>query len=62
MSEYVKDPTKANGWRVNSYGSKGSKNKGEEGAPVTADSMHAEDDGMSEGEEVPEMLNIRSRL
>ena len=62
MSEYVKDPTKANGWRVISYGPKGSKHKGEAGAPVTADGMSAEDDGVSEGDEAPEMLNIRSRL
>jgi hypothetical protein len=61
MSEYVKDPTKANGWKVNSYGSKGTKNKGEEGAPVTADAMaEVQDDGGDEGEEPSE--SIRSRL
>ena len=62
MSEYVKDPTKPNGWKVISYGRKGSNQKGEEGAPVTADSMSAEDDGVEEAEEAPESAIIRSRL
>ena len=62
MSEYLKDPTKANGWKVISYGSKGSKHKGEEGAPITADAMSAEDDDTCEGEEAPDSVNIRSRL
>ena len=62
MSEYVKDPTKANGWKVISYGSNGSKHKGEEGAPITADAMSAEEDDVSGGEEAPESVNIRSRL
>jgi hypothetical protein len=62
MSEYVKDSTKADGWRVISYASKGNKHKGEEGAPITADAMSAEDDGMSEGEEAPDSSAIRSRL
>ncbi|OQV08280.1 PDZ-like domain-containing protein [Cladophialophora immunda] len=54
MSEYVKDPTKANGWKVISYGSRGRKTKGEDGAPMTSDSMSAEDDGLSDGEEGPD--------
>ena len=61
MSEYVKDPTKANGWKVISYGKKGTKNRGEEGVPITAEAM-AEDDGMDEGEEASNSINIRSRL
>jgi hypothetical protein len=64
MSEYLKDSTKANGWTVVSYGSRGRKHRPEDGAPMTADAMSAEDDGMSEGEEGPESVvgSIRSRL
>ncbi|KIX99613.1 Pro-apoptotic serine protease nma111 [Fonsecaea multimorphosa CBS 102226] len=54
MSEYVKDPTKANGWKVISYGSRGRKTRGEDGAPMTSDSMSAEDDGLSDGDEAPD--------
>lgn len=63
MSEYVKDPSKPNGWRVISYDSQGKKHKGgDEGIPITADAMSAEDDAASDGNEEPDSFSIRSRL
>ena len=44
MSEYVKDSSRATGWKTVSYGKKGKKR--DEGAPVTADGM---DEGGSDG-------------
>jgi hypothetical protein len=46
MSEYVKDSTRATGWKVVSYSGKGKKK--DDGAPVTADGM---DEGGSDGSE-----------
>lgn len=54
MSEYVKDSSRPNGWKVISYGGKG-KNPGNkiDGAPVTAEGMDEAVEG-SEGEEGPD--------
>ena len=55
MSEYVKDPSRPNGWKVISYGAKGKKvDPKSDGAPVTAEGMDEEVDGDSEGEEAPD--------
>lgn len=54
MSEYVKDPSHPNGWKVISY-SKGKKSgMKDDGAPMTAEAMDEGADGGSEGEEVPD--------
>jgi hypothetical protein len=54
MSEYVKDISRPNGWKVISYGAKGKKpGSKSDGAPVTAEGM---DEGAeaSEAEEGPD--------
>lgn len=55
MSEYVKDPSRPNGWKVISYGGKGKKggNK-EDGAPVTAEAMDEGGEDASDVEEAPD--------
>ena len=54
MSEYVKDLSRPNGWKVISSGAKGKKPGAKsDGAPVTAEAMDGEAEG-SEGEEGPD--------
>lgn len=55
MSEYVKDSSRPNGWKVISYGDKGKKrgNKSD-GAPVTAEGMDEGAEGSDGGEEGPD--------
>jgi hypothetical protein len=51
MSEYVKDPASASGWKTISYGRKQLRG---DGAPVTAEGMDEEGGGTSDGDEAPD--------
>jgi hypothetical protein len=59
MSEYVKDTSRPDGWKVISYGAKGKKSEKGEGAPITAEGMDEGGDEPS-GDEAPDFL--RSHL
>lgn len=59
MSEYVKDVSRPNGWKVISYRGKGKKGNREDGAPVTAEAMDEEGDDGSEGDEAPDSFEAR---
>lgn len=52
MSEYIKDVSKPQGWKVISYSRRSSKSN--EGAPVTAEGMDEEGGDASDGEEAPD--------
>ncbi len=55
MSEYVKDPSQPNGWKVISYDAQGKQSgNNSEGVPVTAEGMDEDADGGSDGGEAPD--------
>jgi len=62
MSEYVKDPSQPNRWKVISYDAHGKKSGGKhEGVPVTAEAMDEDANGGSDGDEAPDTGDLTSR-
>ena len=57
MSEYVKDSSKARGWKMVSYKKRG---RAEDGAPITAEGMDESMDDAEEGDAEPESSGVWS--